>query len=90
MAWYNRVWKIEAIINNVVRCFELCPWGLFSLGDPPGPSASDSGRMLGRVAWVVCAISRHIRLGILIEVVIEVRDFICALGLDGVWKLRLF
>lgn len=39
---------------------------------------------------MVCAISRHIRLDILIEVVIEVGDFICALGLDGVWKLRLF
>lgn len=45
------------------------------------PSGSDGGRMLGRVAWVVRAIIRHIRLVILIEVVIEVGHFICALGL---------
>ena len=38
---------------------------------------------------VLCAIIRHIRLDILIEVVIEVGDFICALGLYGVWKLGL-
>jgi hypothetical protein len=42
--------------------------------------------MLGRIAWVVRAIIRHITLNIIIEVVIEVGDFICALGLDEVWK----
>lgn len=46
--------------------------------------------MLGRVAWLVRTIIRHIRLDIVIEVAIEVDDFIRALGLDGVWKLHLF